>query len=109
MLEEIQKAKGTGEQAVIPTISAYDMFLEIYDRVSRLAKDKKLKIEITRLSINLRNFELEGETDSYAAASQIQQNLKEYKCFAKMPDGVVQRAAGKKDKYEFRLRSPLDC
>ncbi|MCK6509815.1 pilus assembly protein PilM [Myxococcota bacterium] len=109
MLEEIQKAKGTGEQAVIPTISAYDMFLEIYDRVSRLAKDKKLKIEITRLNINARNFELEGETDSYAAASQIQQNLKEYKCFAKMPEGVVQRAAGKQNKYEFRLRSPLDC
>ena len=85
------------------------MFLEIYDRISRLAKDKKLKIEITRLNINSQNFEIEGETDSYAAASQIQQNLKEYKCFAKMPDGGCQRATGKQNNYEFRLRSPLDC
>jgi general secretion pathway protein L len=109
MLEEIQKAAGSGDRAIIPTLSAYDIFLEVYDRVSNLTKNQKIKIEITSIRITARNFELEGETDSFAAASMIHQNLKTYRCFEKMPEGRVQKAAGKKGKFEFRLNSPLSC
>ena len=109
MLDEIQKVSGTGKKAIIPKVSSYDVFLEVYDRVAKLIKRKNVKVEIGTMRIDAGRFDIEGETTSYGAVDQIQKRLSTYRCFKKMKKGRVQRVSGKQGKVEFRLWAQISC
>lgn len=109
MLDEIQKVRGGGERALIPAVSSYDVFLEVYSRIERLIKDKKLKVELTSLRIDPKRADIEGETNSYDAVNKIVKALKAYRCLSGLRQGRVRKATGGKGKIEFSLRAQLKC
>lgn len=109
MNDEIQKVSGKSGRSLIPQVSAYDLLLVFYQRISDLNKDKKIKVEIGSLRITDKRFDFEGKTNSFESVDKIEKQLKSYKCFKQIKKGKVQRATGQGEKIEFRLSAVLSC
>jgi general secretion pathway protein L len=111
MEDEITKVTGKKGKALIPKISAYDIFLAVYDRVGKLIKapgPTKVKVQIGSIRITPNRFEIEGSTDSYPSVDKIHESLKAYPCFKNMKKGRVRRTSDGK-KVEFRLNAEISC
>ncbi len=106
MRGKIQQVRGGSSTALIPRVSARDVFFEVYDRVAKLAKRRKYKIVITTWRITEDRFNIEGETTSFAAVGQIEQELKTFQCFQNLTKGKLQKQGAK---VVFRIRARISC
>jgi hypothetical protein len=107
MRDEIQKVQGGSQNTLLPRISARDVFFEIYDRVARLAKTRNIKVVVTSWRITNEQFDIEGETESFAAVGQIEQELSTYRCFQDLRKGKIQRRED--GRINFSLRAKISC
>lgn len=106
MRYKIQQVKGGSSTALIPRVSARDVFFEVYDRVAKLAKRRKYKVVITTWRITEDRFNIEGETTSFGAVGQIEQELKTFQCFKNLSKGKLQKQGAK---VVFRIRAKISC
>lgn len=106
MRYKILQAQGSSATALIPRVSARDVFFETYDRIAKLAKMRNFKVVINTWNIVEDRINIEGETDSFGAVGQIEQELKTFQCFQDLQKGKLQR---QDTKVVFRIRARISC